>query len=65
MRKNQVKVIYVNNELELLKVKAQCAGSLLYLIGTSCYHGLCDLGESISAIPYSSYLEVNHDIEIR
>jgi hypothetical protein len=32
-------------------------------IGTSCYHGLCDLGASISAIPYSLYLEVKNDID--
>ena len=32
-------------------------------IGTSCYHGLCDLGASISAIPYSLYMEIKPDID--
>ena len=31
-------------------------------MGTSCYHGLCDLGASISGIPYSLYLEIKLDI---
>ena len=31
-------------------------------IGDHCYHGLCDMGASASAIPYSLYLEVMHDI---
>ena len=26
------------------------------------YHGLCDIGASISAIPFSLYQEVMHDI---
>jgi len=32
-------------------------------IGTSSYHGLCDLGASISTIPYSLYLEIRSDID--
>jgi hypothetical protein len=32
-------------------------------IGTSCYHGLCDIGSSISVIPYSLYLEIKPDID--
>jgi hypothetical protein len=32
-------------------------------IGTSCYHGLCDIGASISVIPYSLYLENKPDID--
>ena len=32
-------------------------------IGTSCYHGLCDIGASISVIPYSLYLEIKPDID--
>ena len=31
-------------------------------IGDHCYHGLCDMGASASAIPYSLYQEVMHDI---
>jgi hypothetical protein len=32
-------------------------------IGTSYYHGLCDIGSSISVIPYSLYLEIKPDID--
>ena len=32
-------------------------------IGTSSYHGLCDIGASISVIPYSLYLEIKPDID--
>jgi hypothetical protein len=32
-------------------------------IGTSCYHGLCDIGLNISVIPYSLYLEIKPDID--
>ena len=32
-------------------------------IGTSSYHGLCDIGSSISVIPYSLYLEIKPDID--
>ena len=31
-------------------------------IGDHCYHGLCDIGASISAIPFSLSREVMHDI---
>ena len=31
-------------------------------IGDHCYHGLCDMGASASAIPYSLYTEIMHDI---
>ena len=31
-------------------------------IGDHCYHGLCDMGASASAIPYSLYEEIMHDI---
>ena len=27
-----------------------------------CYHGLCDMGASASAIPHSLYQEIMHDI---
>ena len=32
-------------------------------IGDHCYHGLCDMGASASAIPHSLYQEIMHDIE--
>ena len=32
-------------------------------IGTSSYHGLCDIGANISVIPYSLYLEIKPDID--
>ena len=31
-------------------------------IGDHCYHGLCDMGASASAIPHSLYKENMHDI---
>ena len=31
-------------------------------IGDHCCHGLCDMGASVSAIPYSLYEEIIHDI---
>ena len=31
-------------------------------IGDHCYHGLCDMGASASAIPFSLYEEIMHDI---
>ena len=31
-------------------------------IGDHCYHGLCDMGASASAIPISLYKEIMHDI---
>ena len=32
-------------------------------IGDHCYHGLCDIGASMSAIPFSLYQEIMNDIE--
>ena len=32
-------------------------------IGTSSYHGLCDIGASISVIPYSLYLKIKPHID--
>jgi hypothetical protein len=32
-------------------------------IGTSSYHGLCDIGASISVIAYTLYLEIKSDID--
>ena len=31
-------------------------------IGYHCYHGLCDIGASVSAIPYTLYQEIMNDI---
>ena len=31
-------------------------------IGYHCYHGLCDMGASASAIPYDLYKEIMHDV---
>ena len=31
-------------------------------IGDHCYHGLCDMGASASAIPIDLYKEIKHDI---
>ena len=31
-------------------------------IGDHCYHGLCDMGASVSAIPYTLYQEIMNDI---
>ena len=31
-------------------------------IGDHCYHGLCDLGASVSAIPFSLYFEIKNEI---
>ena len=31
-------------------------------IGDHCYHGLCDMGASVSAIPYTLYQEIKKDI---
>ena len=31
-------------------------------IGDHCYHGLCDIGASVSAIPYTLYQEIMNDI---
>ena len=33
-------------------------------IGDHCYHGLCDMGASASAIPHSLYKEIMHDIDL-
>ena len=34
-------------------------------IGDHCYHGLCDLGASVSAIPFTLYQEIMNGIVIR
>ena len=34
-------------------------------IGDHCYHGLCDIGASVSAIPYTLYQEIMNDIALQ
>ena len=34
-------------------------------IGDHCYHGLCDIGASVSAIPYTLYQEIMKDSTCR
>ena len=36
---------------------------ILVKIGDHCYHGLCDMGASVSAIPYTLYEEIMKDIK--
>ena len=31
-------------------------------IGDHCYHGLCDIGSSVSAIPYTLYQQIMNGI---
>jgi hypothetical protein len=52
--------IYVKTQLELLKGRHTNVANQLFSVklGDSCYHGLCELGASISVIPYSLYLEI-------
>ena len=33
-------------------------------IGYHCYHGLCDMGASASAIPHTIYKEIMHDMHL-
>jgi hypothetical protein len=35
---------------------------ILVKIGDHCYHGLCDIGASVSSIPFTLYQEVMNDI---
>ena len=35
---------------------------LLVKVGDHCYHGLCDMGASVSAIPCTLYQEIKKDI---
>ena len=36
--------------------------AILVKIGDHCYHGLCDMGASVSAISYTLYQEIMKDI---
>ena len=37
---------------------------VLVKIGDHCYHGFCDLGASVSAIPFTLYQEIMNDIAL-
>ena len=54
----------VRNERDKLDKNKRVVGMpvVSVKIGDHCYHGLCDMGASISAIPFSLYQEVMHDI---
>ncbi|KAK1611013.1 hypothetical protein QYE76_034686 [Lolium multiflorum] len=44
------------------KSKKASVPMLSVRIGDHCYYGLCDIGASISAIPYELYTEIMHEI---
>ncbi|KAK1603643.1 hypothetical protein QYE76_027316, partial [Lolium multiflorum] len=44
------------------KPKQASVPMLSVIIGDHCYYGLCDIGVSISAIPYELYTEIMHEI---
>ncbi|KAK1612955.1 hypothetical protein QYE76_036628 [Lolium multiflorum] len=44
------------------KSKKTSVPMLSVRIGDHCYYGLCDIGASISAIPYELYTEIMHEI---
>jgi hypothetical protein len=54
----------VRNERDMLDKDKPVVGMpvVSVKIGDHCYHGLCDMGASVSAIPFSLYQEVMHDI---
>ena len=54
----------VRNEWDMLDKNKPVVGMpvISVKIGDHCYYGLCDMGASVSAIPFSLYQEVMHDI---
>jgi hypothetical protein len=54
----------VRNERDMLDKNKPVVGMPIVSvkIGDHCYHGLCDMGASVSAIPFSLYQEVMNDI---
>ena len=54
----------VRNERDMLDKNKPVVGMpvVSVKIGDHCYHGLRDMGASVSAIPFSLYQEVKHDI---
>ena len=55
---------HVMNELDKLDKNKPVVGMpvVSIKIGDHCYHGLCDMGASVSAILYTLYEEIMHDI---
>ncbi|KAK1678260.1 hypothetical protein QYE76_039108 [Lolium multiflorum] len=45
------------------KPKQASVPMLSVRIGDHCYYGLCDIGGSVSAIPYELYTEIMHEID--
>ncbi|KAK1593398.1 hypothetical protein QYE76_008222 [Lolium multiflorum] len=45
------------------KPKQASVPMLSVKIGDHCYYGLCDIGASVSAIPYELYTEIMHEID--
>jgi hypothetical protein len=64
-QEDQYNVYLFEDATEVVKGNTSKCGKPIIscAIGTSCYYGLCDLGASISAIPYSLYMEVKSDID--
>ena len=59
-------VYFCEKLLELLnlmeKIPVVGIPVILVKIGDHCYHGLCGIGASVSAIPYTLYQEIMNDI---
>src|SRR4051812_37397146 len=55
---------HVSTNIVITKNKGPISGTLVVSvrIGDHNYYGLCDLGSSVSAIPFSLYQEIMHDI---
>ena len=54
----------VRNEQDMLDKNNPVVGMPIVSvkIGDHCYHGLCDMGASVSAIPFTLYQEIMNDI---
>ena len=61
---NHVDVYLCEDATKVIKGNSTKVGKpVICSIGTSSYHGLCDIGASISVIPYSLYLGIKPDID--
>ena len=62
---NPLEVYLCEDATKVIKGKTARVGKPIIscAIGTSSYHGLCDIGASISVIPYTLYLEIKPDID--
>jgi hypothetical protein len=62
---NQQEVYLCNDATKVIKGNTTRVGKPIIscAIGTYSYHGLCDIGASISVIPYNVYLEIKSDID--